>query len=101
MPRAALLALLCLAIGAAGCGGGTASGGEDPASAVPPNAAMYVDATVRPEGELRDGALAAAGKVLRTADPQAEIDELVAKAFADSEKPKLDYARGVKPWRGA
>ena len=101
MPRAALLALICLSLAVlAGCGGGSASGGDDPASAVPANAAMYLDATVRPDGELRDDALAAAGKVLRTSDPQAKIDELVAKLFAESEEPKLDYARDVEPWLG-
>src|SRR5215210_3568870 len=100
MPRAALLALVCLSLAAAGCGSGAASGGEDPASAVPANAAIYVDATVRPDGEVRDDALAAAGKVLRTSDPQARIDELVARVFAESEQPKLDYARDVKPWLG-
>ena len=100
MPRAALLALICLSLAIAGCGSGSASGGDDPASAVPANAPFYVDATVRPDGELRDDALAAAAKVLRTSDPQGEIDELVAKAFAESEQPKLDYARDVKPWLG-
>jgi hypothetical protein len=100
MPRAVLLALISLTLATAGCGGSTASGGDDPASAVPANAAFYAEASVRPEGDLRDDALAAAGKVLRTQDPQAEIDELVAKAFAGSEDPKLDYEKDVAPWLG-
>ena len=101
MPRAALTALTCLALVLiAGCGGGTASGGDDPASAVPANAAVYVDATVRPEGNLREDALAAAGKLLHSSDPQGKIDDLVAQLFAESEEPKLDYARDVKPWLG-
>src|SRR5215210_5788088 len=83
MPRAALISLVCLSLAAAGCGSGAASGGDDPASAVPANAAVYVDATVRPDGELREDALAAAAKVL-----------------SESEQPKLDYARDVKPWLG-
>ena len=40
-----------------------------PSRATPP---FYLEATVRPEGDLRDDALAAAGKVLRTHDPQAQ-----------------------------
>src|SRR5215211_4941544 len=100
MPRAALMTLVCLSLAAAGCGSGATSGGDDPASAVPANAAIYADATVRPDGEQRDGALAAAGKVLRTSDPQGRIDELVAQVFAESDHPKLDYARDVKPWLG-
>ena len=101
MPRAVLLALISLlSIAAAGCGAGASSGGDGPASAVPANAAFYVEATVRPEGDLRDDALAAAGKVLRTDDPQAKIDELIAKAFAESEDPKLDYEKDVASWLG-
>jgi hypothetical protein len=101
MPRAVLLALIsALCLLAAGCGGSPASGGDDPAGAVPANAAFYAEATVRPEGDLRDDALAAAGKVLRTDDPQAKIDELIAKAFAESEDPKLDYKKDVASWLG-
>jgi len=101
MPRAVLLALISLlSVVAAGCGGSPASGGDDPAGAVPANAAFYAEATVRPEGDLRDDALAAAGKILRTDDPQAEIDELVAKAFAETEDPKLDYKKDVASWLG-
>ena len=100
MPRAVRLALISLALLAAGCGGSSASGGDDPASAVPADAAFYAEATVRPEGDLRDDALAAAGKLLRTQDPQAEIDELVAKAFAESEDPKVDYKKDIAPWLG-
>jgi len=100
MPRVVLLALISLSLAAAGCGGSSASGGDDPASAVPADAPIYADATLRPEGSLRDDALAAAGKVLRTSDPQGEIDELVRKAFAESEDPKLDYERDVAPWLG-
>src|SRR5687768_9680466 len=100
MPRAVLLALISLALLVAGCGGSSASGGDDPASAVPAGAAFYLEASVRPEGDLRDDALAAAGKVLRTQDPQAKIDELVAKAFAESEDPKVDYKKDIAPWLG-
>jgi len=98
--RLAALAVLCLTGPLAGCGGGSASGGEEPASAVPRDAAVYFEATVRPEGALREDALAAAGKVLRTPDPQARIDELVAQVLADSDGPTLDYERDVKPWLG-
>lgn len=98
--RHAALVLLCLTGLLAGCGGGSASGGEDPASAVPRDAAIYLEATVRPEGALREDALAAAGKVLRTPDPAARIEQLVGEAFAGSSDPKLDYARDVEPWLG-
>ena len=100
MPRAVLLALIASSLLVAGCGGSSAAGGDDPASAVPANAAIYADATLRPDGDLKEDALAAAGKVLRTSDPQAKIDELVAEAFAESEDPKVDYEKDIAPWLG-
>ena len=66
---ASLAALALLAALVAACGGGAAAGEADPASAVPADALVYIEAVVRPEGDLRDDALAAAGKVLRTDDP--------------------------------
>ena len=51
---------------------GARSGGDDPASAVPRDALLYVEATVRPEGDVRDDALDAAGKILDTPDPRGE-----------------------------
>ncbi len=96
----ALASLLCLTGLLAGCGGGSAAGGDDPASAVPRDAAIYFEATVQPEGALREDALAAAGKVLRTPDPEARIEQLVDQLLAESDAPKLDYARDVEPWLG-
>ena len=98
--RVAAPFLLFLTFAVAGCGGGTSSGGDDPASAAPRDAAMYFEATVRPEGSLRDDALAAVGKVMRTDDPEGKIKELVGKAFAESQDPHIDYARDIEPWLG-
>ncbi len=94
MPRVVLLALISLSLIAAGCGAGTSAGGDDPASAVPAKAAFYVDATVRPEGDLREDALAAAGKVLRTSDPQAKIDELVEPGVRRDRGPEVRLREG-------
>ena len=98
--RVAAPFLFFLTVVLAGCGGGTSAGGDDPASAVPRNAPMYFEATVRPEGSLRDDALAAAGKVLRTDDPEGKINELMTKAFAETNDPHIDYVRDIKPWLG-
>src|SRR5215217_1988957 len=103
MPRLASLAVLLWVLALAGCGGSSSSGGDDPASLVPADAPVFFEATLRPEGDVRDGALDAAGKVLRTNDPRQRIEELVQQAFAESGDDggvRLDYARDVKPWLG-
>jgi hypothetical protein len=97
---ASLAALALLASLVAACGGGAASGEADPASAVPADAPFYVEAVVRPEGDLRDDALDAAGKVLRTDDPSAKISELIDKALKEDGDTKLDYEKDIKPWLG-
>jgi hypothetical protein len=103
MLRAALLAALSLVAAlVAACGGGAGSGEADPASAAPGNAMAYIEIAVRPEGETRDDALAAAGKVLRTEDPEGKIRELLDKAMAeeDADTADLDYDKDIKPWLG-
>jgi hypothetical protein len=101
MLRALSLAALCLlAVAVAACGGGSAAGEGDPATAVPRDTLFYADVVVRPEGDLREDALDAAGKVLRTDDPEARIRELVERAFQEAAAGELDYDRDVKPWLG-
>jgi hypothetical protein len=95
-----LAALAFLAALVAACGSGASSGGADPASAVPANAPFYVEAVVRPEGDLRDDALDAAGKVLRTDDPSGRISELIDQALKSDNGAKLDYDKDIKPWLG-
>jgi hypothetical protein len=97
---ASLAALALLASLVAACGGGAASGEGDPASAVPADAPFYAEVVVRPEGELRDDALDAAGKVLRTDDPSGKISELLDKALKEDGESKLDYEKDIKPWLG-
>jgi Protein of unknown function (DUF3352) len=102
MLRAVRLALVLLLALLAGCGGsGSGSGdGEDPASAVPASAPLYMEASVRPEGDTREHALDALGKILHTDDPQAKIDDLLDKAFEDADEPKVTYEKDIKPWLG-
>jgi hypothetical protein len=97
---ASLAALSLLAALLVACGGGGASGEADPASAVPAGAMFYSEVAINPEGDLRDDALAAAGKVLRTDDPEGRIRELLDKALADEGDSKLDYDKDIKPWLG-
>jgi hypothetical protein len=97
---ASLAALSLLAALVVACGGGAASGDADPASAVPANAMLYAEVAIRPEGELREDALAAAGKVLSTQDPEGKMRELLDRALAESGDSDLDYDRDIKPWLG-
>jgi hypothetical protein len=97
---ASLAALSLLAALVVACGGGAASGDADPAGAVPANAMLYAEVTVQPEGDLREDALDAAGKVLNTDDPEAKIREFLSNALADEGEGDLDYDRDVKPWLG-
>jgi hypothetical protein len=101
MLRAASLAALSLiAALVVACGGGSAGGETDPASAVPADAMFYGEANISPEGDVREDALAAAGKVLRTDDPEGKIRELLDKAFAEADTKALDYDKDIKPWLG-
>jgi hypothetical protein len=103
MPRLRLLALpwlLLIAVVLAACGGSGGSGDADPAKAVPAGTAIYVEGVVRPEGDQRDDVLDAAGKVLRTDDPEAKIRELVDKALEESDGPATDYKKDIEPWLG-
>jgi Protein of unknown function (DUF3352) len=94
---AAIAAISLLTVLVMGCGGGGGAGDADPATAVPRDAMAYVELAVRPEGDLREDALAAAGKVLLTPDPETKIRELLDQALAESD---ADYDRDIKPWLG-
>jgi hypothetical protein len=104
MPRTAscLLAALVSAAVLVGCGGTDSAAGPSPAGIVPPSALAYVEVTFRPEGDVREGALAAAGKILDTTDPGPKLRELVDKliAEADDQGPDATYAKDVEPWLG-
>jgi hypothetical protein len=99
MLRASALSLTCavLALTAAACGESGSGGDDGPAALVPASASIYAEAAVQPEGELRDDALAAAGKILRTGDPAAKLRELVDKGLADD---GLTWERDFAPWVG-
>jgi len=99
MPRAVLAVLLsALAALVAACGQ-AGSSGEDPTALVPARASVYVEATVRPEGGTREDALASAGKLLRTDDPEGRLQELFDKALAES-SPGVTWEKDFAPWLG-
>jgi len=96
--------LACLAIAAAilaGCGGGGGNKNVDvgPAAAVPENAALYLDATVKPTGAAKADANAALGKILGTGDPGGKIVSLLEQQSKAGGHP-IDYQTDVAPWLG-
>ena len=96
----AIAAATALSSFAAGCGG-DGDGGEvsGPASIVPESAPLYIDVSVRPEGEAREDADAALGTVLDTDDPGARVIELVEQQAAD-EGDDFNYSEDIEPWLG-
>ena len=102
--RLSALLLACVAVPAAmiaGCGGsgGSSSADVGPAAAVPANAALYIDGTVKPTGQAQTDAKAALGKVLDTADPGGKIVSLLEQQ-AKSDGHPFNYQQDVAPWLG-
>jgi len=92
---AALAALLV-----AGCGGSSdSSSGADPASVMPAGAPVYLDFTVRPEGETKTN-IEALAKSIAGVDNVGEliIEELEKSASESGEE--LDFEKKIKPWLG-
>ncbi|HEX3041071.1 MAG TPA: DUF3352 domain-containing protein [Solirubrobacterales bacterium] len=96
----ALLAALA-ALFVAGCGGGGDSGGSgtDPVGVAPPQTPIFIDFTVRPEGETKEN-IDALAKEIAGVDNLGEliVEELESSASAEGEE--LDFGKEVEPWLG-
>lgn len=83
----------------AGCGGGSGSGASSPAGVAPPNTPVFIEATLRPEGELK-------ANVEEIAKTVGGIDDLGEKIISKLESSagdagqNLDYKTEVEPWLG-
>jgi hypothetical protein len=96
---ALLAALAALVI--AGCGGGDdgGDGTADPASVAPAQAPIFIEFTVRPEGETKQNIDALAEKIAGIDNVgDLIIGELENSASEDGEE--FDYAKEVEPWLG-
>ena len=102
-PRLVLSVLLAAlaALLVAGCGGGSDEGGSgtDPAGVAPPGAPLFIDFTVRPEGETKQN-LDALAKEIAGIDNLGEliVEELESSANEDGEE--FDFEKEVEPWLG-
>ena len=105
-PRLRTSLLACLAVPAAilaGCGGDDGGGDTDvgPAAAVPADALVYLDATVKPTGAAATDVQAALAKVLDTNDPGAEIVSLIdQEGQQQPPNERFTYAADIEPWLG-
>jgi Protein of unknown function (DUF3352) len=101
---ATLVAAAAVAAGVlVGCGGDDGGGDVEvgPAAAVPANAPIYVDATVKPTGQARTDAQAALSKVLDTSDPGAKIISLIdQEGQQQPPNERFTYAADIEPWLG-
>jgi predicted small secreted protein len=96
--QALILAVLAAALGLAGCGGGGGAG-SDPASVAPPDAPLFVEATLRPEGQQKADVDALAKKIAGIDDlGEFIVEELEKKATSSDEE--FDFAKEVEPWLG-
>lgn len=95
MLLAALAALLV-----AGCGGGgESSGSTDPASVAPPNTPLFIELTIRPEGEAKANIEGLAQKIAGISDVGGLIvSQLEESASEDDEE--FDFEKEVEPWLG-
>ena len=95
------LPLLVVLVLLAGCGSSGSSGGSgsnaDPAKLAPATAPLYVEAVLRPSGQLGDDAKAALKKLLHSDDPGAKLVGLADKALA---KRGMNWKDDIRPWLG-
>jgi hypothetical protein len=92
---AALVALL-----AAGCGGGgEGGGGSDPAGVAPAKVPVFVDLTVRPEGEAKQNIEALAKEIAGVDDLGGLIVSELEKSAVEDGEP-FDFEKEVQPWLG-
>jgi hypothetical protein len=96
-PLFAALALAALIALPAGCGG--SSPGHDLAALAPPGAPVFVEGSVRPEGELKSNVDAIAKQVAGVDNVEEFIAEELEKT-AESEGEPLDYEKEIEPWLG-
>lgn len=90
-------AVAAVALAAAGCGGG--GGSTDPAEIAPPDAGVFVEGVVQPEGELKANVESLAQRIAGISDLGGKIvSELEASALGSGEP--LDFAKEVEPWLG-
>jgi hypothetical protein len=100
-PLAALAVVAAVAVPVAGCGSSSSSAGgdagADPAAALPPSAPIYVEARVRPDGELNANIQTVGRKLLHGRDPGQELVKALDHELRDE---GASYQKDIAPWLG-
>jgi hypothetical protein len=98
VPIFVLLALAAVLV--AGCGGGGDSDpGKSPAEASPPDASVFVEASIHPSGEAADNIDALAQKIAGVDNVGGLlVEELEREAKEEGEE--FDFEKEVEPWLG-
>lgn len=97
--RAAIALIACAAVLVAGCGGGGGGENDDLASLAPPDASIYLESVIRPEGGQKDAIQSLASRVGGIPDPGAMIVEQLNAQFAQAGSD-VTYEHDIAPWLG-
>jgi len=93
------LATAALGLFLAACGGGSDGSSSDPAGLAPAKSPLFIEAIVRPEGELKTNVETLARKIAGVED----LGELIVselESSASEEGEEFDYEKEVAPWLG-
>jgi hypothetical protein len=87
------------ALALAGCGGGGDSGGDDPASIVPPGVPVFIEGELKPEGDAGKNVEALAETIAGVENLGQTAAEALEESAASNGEP-LDFAKDIEPWLG-
>ncbi|HKQ18029.1 MAG TPA: DUF3352 domain-containing protein [Solirubrobacterales bacterium] len=97
---ACLLAVAALALAACGSDSSSSSDlGPDPATMTPADTPFYMEAVLRPEGDLSDNLESALGKLLVTDDVSGKIHDALDQSLAEN-GGHFTYENDIAPWLG-
>jgi hypothetical protein len=96
-------ATVAAALALAGCGGDSGTSANDPASLAPPDAPLYIQVLLRPQGQLKSDVETLASTVSGFSDPVRELIDFLDRSM--NERPtlngkRLSFARDIDPWLG-
>jgi hypothetical protein len=94
----ALLVVL-VALVLAGCGGGDDGGAADTADVAPAGVPVFIDFTLRPEGETKAN-IEALAKSIAGVDDLGDLIVSELESSASDEGEEFDYEKEVEPWLG-